>query len=34
MKFIFIDKDHFQKEEVYLADGKEESSTMSLVRSN
>lgn len=32
MKFTFIDKDHFEKEEVYLVKGKEESSTMSLVR--
>lgn len=34
MKFTFIDKDHFQKEEVYLVKGKEESSTMTLVRVN
>lgn len=34
MKFLFIDKDHFQKEEVYLVNGKEESSTMTLVRVN
>lgn len=34
MKFSFIDKDHFQKEEVYLVNGKEESSTMMLVRVN
>jgi len=34
MKFSFIDEDHFQKEEVYLVKGKEESSTMTLVRVN
>ncbi|MES2825054.1 MAG: hypothetical protein V4732_15720 [Pseudomonadota bacterium] len=34
MKFTFIDKDHFEKEEVYLVNGKEEASSMSLVRVN
>jgi hypothetical protein len=34
MKFTFIDKDHFQKEEVYLVKGKEELSTMTPVRVN
>lgn len=34
MKYTFIDKDHFQKEEVYLVGGREESSTMSLIRVN
>lgn len=34
MKFTFIDNNHFQKEEVYLVNGKEESSTMTLIRVN
>ncbi|GGY84416.1 hypothetical protein GCM10011613_31680 [Cellvibrio zantedeschiae] len=34
MKYTFIDKDHFKKEEVYWMAGKEESSTMSLIRVN
>jgi hypothetical protein len=32
MTFTFVDKTHIQKEEVYLVNGKEESSTMKLVR--
>lgn len=32
MTYTFIDNDHFKREEVYLVNGKEQSSTMSLVR--
>lgn len=32
MKFRFIDKDHFEKEETYLVDGQEQTSLMSLQR--
>lgn len=34
MTFIFVDKTHIQKEETYLVNGEEESSTMTLVRIN
>jgi uncharacterized protein YkuJ len=34
MKFRFIDKDHFEKEETYLVDGREQTSLMSLQRIN
>lgn len=34
MKFIFVDKDHFEKEETYLVNGKPHVSRMSLVRAN
>ncbi len=34
MKFTFLDKNRFQREEVYLVNGKEELSTMALVRVN
>lgn len=32
MTFTFIDKDRFEKEEVYLVNGKQKSSTMLMVR--
>lgn len=32
MKYRFIDKDHFEKEETYLVDGQENTSLMSLER--
>lgn len=34
MKYRFIDKDHFEKEETYLVDGQEQTSLMSLQRVN
>lgn len=34
MKYRFIDKDHFEKEETYLVDGQEKTSLMSLQRVN
>ena len=34
MKYRFIDKDHFEKEETYLVNGQEQTSLMSLQRVN
>lgn len=34
MAFKFIDDQHFEKEEVYLADGKEQSSTVRMIKAN